>query len=135
MMIEITAVPTIVEITIYALVEPGTEHTPDPYVRYVGQTEGSLRRRLSEHIADARAGRMGNEALCTWILGLLRSRRRPALVLLKTSTSHQDADLDEIYHIRLCADLFPDLLNDQHNPHRSRKRPFTRPYLERVGAA
>ena len=135
MMIEITAVPTIVEITIYAPVEPGTEHTPDPYYRYVGQTEGSLHRRLSEHIADAKASRMGNEALRTWILSLLRSRRRPALVLLKTSTSHQSADLDEIYHIRLCADLFPDLLNEKHNPNRRGSRPFTQPYLERVGAA
>ena len=134
-MIEIMRIAPVVEIQIYALVEPGTEHTPDPYYRYVGQTEGSLHRRLSEHIADAKASRMGNEALCTWILGLLRSRRRPALVQLKTSTSHQSADLDELYHIRLCADLFPDLLNDQHNPHRSRKRPFTRLYLERVGAA
>ena len=134
-MIEITAVPTIVEIQIYALVEPGTEHTPDPYVRYVGRTEGSLRRRLSEHIADAKASRMGNEALCTWILGLLRWGRRPVVLSLKTATSHQAADLDEIYHIRLCADLFPDLLNEKHNPNRSQARPFTKRYLERVDAA
>ncbi len=134
-MIEITAVPTLVEIQIYRLVEPGTEHAPDPYVRYVGQTEGSLHRRLSEHIADARASRMGNEALRAWILSLLRSRRRPVVVPLKTATSHQAADLDEIYHIRLCANLFGDLLNEQHNPHRRQTRPFTRPYLKSVGAA
>ena len=134
-MIEITAVPTIVEITIYALVEPGTEQTPDPYYRYVGRTDGPLHRRLSEHIADARASRMGNEALRAWILGLLRWGRRPVLVPLKTSTSYVQADLDEAHHIRLCADLFPDLLNEKHNPNRRGSRPFTQPYLESVGAA
>jgi len=130
-MIEIMRIAPIVEIQIYALVEPGTEHTPDPYVRYVGQTDGSLHRRLSEHIADARAGRMGNEALRTWILGLLRWGRRPVVVSLKTATSHQAADLDEVYHIRLCADLFPDLLNDRLNPYRRQSRL----YLKSVGAA
>ena len=39
------------------------------------------------------------------------------ITLLKTATSYQQAGLDEAHHIRLCADLFPDLLNELHNPH------------------
>ena len=34
----LTKVPTPDSVTIYALIEPGTEHTPDPHVRYIGQT-------------------------------------------------------------------------------------------------
>ena len=134
-MIEITAVPTIVEIQIYRLVEPGTEHSPDPYVRYIGQTTEPLRRRLSQHISDARLGRMDNEAFRAWLSGLLKRGRRPVIELVKTCTSYQQAGLDEVHFIRLCASLFPDLLNEQHNPYRRPSRPFTRPYLKSVGAA
>ena len=128
----LTRIAPAIEITVYALIEPGTDCSPDPYVRYVGQTDGPLRCRLSEHIADAKASRMGNEALRAWILGLLKRGRRPVVVALEVCTSYEGADLAEARQIAQWAAVFPDLFNLQHNPHRRQERPFTKPYLDQV---
>jgi len=126
-------VPTPIEVTIYALIEPGTETSPDPYVRYVGQTTGAVETRLSRHIADAKAGRMGNEALRDWILKCLRRKARPVAVALERCSCFS-ADRAEQHHLSRLRRLYPDLLNLRGNPDRSQARPFTPAYLKRVGA-
>ena len=132
-MLVITAVPTVVRIQIYALIEPGTEATPDAYVRYIGQTDRPLRVRLSQHISNARAGRMGNEALRQWILGLLKWRRRPVIAPLQPDClSQTQADTAEQRFIDNYGEAFPDLLNLIGNPRRTQSRPFTEPYLKKV---
>ena len=124
--------PTLVTVEIYALIEPGTEHSRDPHVRYIGQTDQGLQARLSQHIADARANRMGNEALRDWILRLLRRRQRPVIQLQETCTSHVSADLAEIHHIEVWGQAYPDLLNLRDNPHRSQPRHFPERFIKEV---
>ena len=121
-------------VTIYALIEPGTEHTPDPHVRYIGQTYGKLETRLSQHIADAKAGRTTNEKLRAWIIKCLNRKTRPVVWPVETTTCFS-ADETEGYHISAYAERFPDLLNLQHNPNHAQPRPFTEQALHRVGAA
>ena len=99
------------EFSVYALVEPGTEHTSDPYIRYVGLTEGNLGARLSRHVADARAGRTGNEALASWINGLLKRKRRPVILPLETCASRTAASMAEMHHIARCSRFHANLLN------------------------
>ena len=127
-----TKIQPTVEIIIYSLIEPGTEHSPDPYLRYVGQTDQGLHLRLSQHIADAKSGRMGNEALRDWILRLLRRRQRPEIIPIETCTSYVSADIAEKHHITRCAALYSGLLNLRSNNQRSQARPFTENYLQKV---
>ena len=117
---------------VYALVEPGTEHTSDPYIRYVGLTEGTLGARLSRHAADARAGRTGNEALASWINGLLKRKRRPVILPLETCASRTAASMAEMHHIARCSRIHVNLLNLVGNALRVQARSFTEPYLRRV---
>ncbi len=120
------------EYTAYALVEPGTEHTTDPYIRYVGLTEGTLGARLSRHVADARAGRTCNEALAAWINGLLRKKKRPVVLPLETCATRQAASMAEKHHIDRCSRLHANLLNLTGNGLRTQARSFTESYLKRV---
>ena len=120
------------EITIYAMIEPGTEYSNDPYVRYVGQTGGKIQSRLSRHIADAKASRLTNEALSRWILGLLKRGKRPVIAPLEACTSQTSADMGERFHIDRLRGLYPDLLNLRDNPGRSQGRHFTEHYLSKV---
>ena len=120
------------EYAVYALVEPGTEHTNDPYIRYVGLTEGTLGARLSRHVADARAGRTGNEALASWINGLLKRKRRPVILPLETCASRTVASMAEMHHIARCSRIHTNLLNLSGNALRVQARPFTESYLKGV---
>ena len=132
----LTTIAPPVRIQIYALVEPGTESSPDVYVRYIGQTKRPLFVRVSQHIQDAKLGRTGNDALRTWILGLLKWKRRPVILPLQPfCASQEEADRAEQRFIQAYASAFPDLLNLRGNARRRQSNPFTERYLKSVGAA
>ncbi len=112
-------------IWIYSLEDPR-----DSEIYYVGQSTDP-EHRLSEHITEARSGRMENRALCRWLLSLDRLGLRPVLNIEAECRSPYEADVEEkrlIHHYGRLYDLF----NLHHNPYRKQTRPFTKPYLKRV---
>ena len=110
---------------IYSLEDPR-----DGEIYYVGQSTDP-ERRLSEHLTEARSGRMENRALCRWLLSLDRLGIRPVLNIETECRSPYEADVEEKRLIRHYGKLYP-LLNLHHNSHRTQSRPFTRKYLKQV---
>ena len=130
----LTQIAPIQTYTIYAMVESGTERSDDPHIRYVGVTGGTLPRRLSEHIQNAKAGRMGNDALRKWILSCLKYKLRPVILPLQTCHTQTSATSAERHHIDRCRKLYSDLLNLRDNEHRTQPEGFSERYLKSVGA-
>ena len=59
-------------------------------------------------------------------------RIRPVLNIETECRSPYEADVEEQRLIHHYGRLYPDLLNLQHNPHRTQNRPFTKSYLKQV---
>ncbi len=119
---------------IYALSEPeGREHRGK--IRYLGRTAQPLPDRLNGHLSDARCSEMDNQALRTWILDLEKQGLRPDIDTVAYCYSDMQAQTSERFYIKLYAEVYPDLLNLQHNPYRRQTRPFRETYLKRIGAA
>jgi hypothetical protein len=76
--------------TIYALVDPRTN-----YVRYVGWTKNSLKKRLSDHISDARRGIENHK--CKWIRKLLSEGFRPSITVLEEIDYYNRADKEKYW--------------------------------------
>ncbi len=112
-------------IWIYSLEDPR-----DGEIYYVGKSTDP-ERRLSEHLTEARSGRMENRALCRWLLSLDREGLRPVLNIETECRSPYEADVEEQRLIHHYGRLYP-LLNLQHNPRHTQTRPFTKPYLKQV---
>ena len=110
---------------VYSLEDPR-----DSDIYYVGQSTDP-ERRLSEHLTEARSGRMENQALRRWLLSLDRLGLRPTLNIEVECRSPYEADVEEQRLIHYYGRLYP-LLNLQHNPHRTQTRPFTKRYLKQV---
>jgi hypothetical protein len=68
--------------TIYALVDP--RRSGKDAVRYIGVTHGSLRRRLTVHLADARCHKDGPNHRVHWLMSLLSAGVTPQIVALET---------------------------------------------------
>ncbi len=113
-------------IWVYSLEDPR-----DSDIYYVGQSTDP-EKRLGQHITEARSGRMDNRALCRWLLSLDRLGLRPVLNIEVECRSPYEADVEEQRTIHHYGRLYPDLLNLHHNTNRTQRRPFTRPYLNRV---
>ena len=112
-------------IWIYSLEDPR-----DGEIYYVGQSTDP-ERRLSQHLTEARSGRMENRALCRWLLKLDALGMRPVLNIEAECRSPYETDVEEQRLIQQYGRLY-DLLNLHHNRHRKQNRPFTKSYLRRV---
>ena len=112
-------------IWIYSLEDPR-----DAEIYYVGKSTDP-EHRLSEHITEARAGRMENRLLCRWLLGLDHLGLRPVLNIEAECRSPYEADVEEQRLIHRYGKLYP-ILNLHHNPGRRQTRPFSQSYLKRV---
>lgn len=88
------------DVYIYVLKHPDTLE-----VRYVGKTVRSLRRRLGNHIANAK-GNKHNKHLSNWILSILKENKRPIIELLEVC-SYKIWQQREQYWIK----QFPNLIN------------------------
>lgn len=126
-----TRIAPTVCVSIYAVVRGGTEHSQDPEICYIGQTDGRIETRLSQHIADAKSGRMTNIRFSQWILSEMKYKRRPSVMLIEECSSYVSADLSEKFHIERCAKLYR-LFNLMHNAGHSQSRQFTEAQIRRV---
>ena len=112
-------------IGIYSLEDPR-----DGEIFYVGRSVVP-KRRLGEHITEARSGRMENRALRRWLLQLDALGMRPVLNIEAECRSPYEADVEEQRLIQHYGRLYP-LLNLHHNPRYTQTRPFTKRYLKQV---
>lgn len=65
------------QVKIYALIHPTTKE-----VRYVGKTNGSLKRRLMLHVTESKAAKDKTHKH-NWIMSLLNANLKPVIVLLE----------------------------------------------------
>ncbi len=102
---------------VYALLDPRFPRADgsdaDYEIRYVGRTK-SLRRRLSQHLRNARLGR-GNAELGAWIRELEREGLRPRIDLVAPCATEKEAKRTEVSVIRQLRKSGYHLCNRQHN--------------------
>jgi hypothetical protein len=82
--------PRVGWVTIYALVDPNTEE-----VRYVGKTQASVVRRLSDHISGARRNKQDYKS--RWIRTLLRRGQSPLLVTIDEVRADHWEELEKFW--------------------------------------
>lgn len=91
---------------VYHLVDPVTLK-----VRYIGVST-NLRRRLSDHISEARLDRKANIKKSLWIKSLLSQNLKPLIVQVAAFSVRREAELFEYSEIKKW--LAEDILNSPH---------------------
>lgn len=87
---------------IYALVDPR-----NGWIRYVGKTRNSARRRMTEHIYSRKRE---DTPVYRWIRKLFVENLRPSIIILQNVEESALNDA-EVFWISAVKDLFPDILN------------------------
>ena len=90
---------------IYGLLDPITGE-----LRYIGQTIGKLRRRLSKHICEAKKGGINYHKNC-WIKSILNKNLRPEIYLLEEVETLKELDEAEVWHIQYWRSIGCNLTN------------------------
>lgn len=98
---------------IYALYDP---EIGSKCLFYIGQTRGSLKKRLNHHcyhIMCAEQGKMRkrNKDKQNWFVSLLKNGNRPSIILIDRCYNQQDADEKERFWISFCKSMGQPLLN------------------------
>lgn len=91
-------------ITVYALVDPNTDQ-----LRYIGQTNRPVNRRLSQHISVAK--RKTVPPVNAWLRGLINGGLRPVVWVMEQYNSASDANEGEEFWIGLLRSWELPLLN------------------------
>lgn len=79
------------EVSIYKLIDPTTNS-----IRYIGSTHNSLKKRLTDHLSDARRGQKNYR--CNWIRSLLSKGFYPSINIIE-KVNYEKRDEKEKYWI------------------------------------
>lgn len=105
--------------TVYGLIDPR-----DDSLRYIGQTQGNLPRRLSGHICDARR-RGHSRHVLQWIRGLLKEALKPQIRELAKASSLEELNCLEVRLIAEARTLKTRLTNHADGGDGTPGRPLT----------